>query len=491
MSLFATYPQMKLEAIERSQAIIEFETDGTIISANENFLKATGYSLAEIRGKHHSLFMPPEERDLPAYKQFWADLRAGKFQQAEYRRIAKGGREFWIQASYNPMYGRDGKCKRIVKVATDITAQKLCHADLQGQINAINRVQAVIQFSLDGTILDANENFLNTVGYRLDEIRGHHHSMFVDPAERDSPEYRRFWESLRAGQYMAGEFHRLGRGGRDIWIQASYNPIFDASGRVCKVVKFATDVTAQVAERKRRERRQAIDQELKEIAQAITAANEQAAGAASASSQTSSNVQSVAAGTEQLASSIHEIGSQVARALDVAKDAVGQAARTNGIVSGLADAAQKIGAIVELINSIAGQTNLLALNATIEAARAGATGKGFAVVASEVKHLAAQTSKATEEIASQIDAVQASTGEAVTAIAAITNTISQINDISGGIAAAVHQQQAVTAEIARNMHSASEGVDEITRNLGALSSATAQIDAANQKVQEAQRAVAA
>ncbi|MGU3495319.1 PAS domain S-box protein [Xanthobacteraceae bacterium A53D] len=491
MSIFASHAQMRLEAIERAQAVIEFETDGTIVSANENFLKAVGYTLGEIRGKHHSIFMPAEERDQPAYKQFWADLRAGKFQQAEYRRIAKGGREFWIQASYNPILGRDGKAKRIVKVATDITAAKTHNADLQSQINAINRVQAVIQFQIDGTILDANENFLATVGYRLDDIRGQHHSLFMDPAERDTAEYRRFWDTLRSGQYMAGEFHRVGKGGREIWIQASYNPVFDACGKVYKVVKFATDITAQVAERQRRERRQAIDKELAEIAQAITAANQQAAGAATASTQTSSNVQSVAAGTEQLASSIHEIGTQVARALDVAKDAVGQAARTNGIVSSLADAAQKIGAIVELINSIAGQTNLLALNATIEAARAGATGKGFAVVASEVKHLASQTSKATEEIASQIDAVQASTSEAVTAIASITNTISQINDISGGIAAAVHQQQAVTSEIARNMHSAAEGVDEITRNLGALSSATAQIDAANQKVQEAQRAAAA
>ncbi len=488
--MFSSQADAKLAAIQKSQAIIEFEPDGTIISANPNFLSAMGYTLAEIRGKHHSLFMPPEERDTTDYRQFWEDLRAGKFQRSEFRRLAKGGREIWIQASYNPVVSSGGEVRRIIKVATDITGQKTHNADLQGQIDAINRVQAVIQFDLDGTILDANENFLKTMGYTLAEVQGRPHAIFMDPQERETPAYRAFWNSLRAGTFQQAEFRRLAKGGREVWIQASYNPIFDASGRVYKVVKYATDITAQVQERMRRERRRCIDKELSEIAEAITAANHQAAAAASASTQASSGVQSVAAGAEELVASIHEIGSQVSRALDVASNAVGQAVRTKEIVSGLASVAQKIGAVVELINSIAGQTNLLALNATIEAARAGESGKGFAVVASEVKNLASQTARATEEITGQIVAVQASTSDAVGAIAGITETISEINDISSGIAAAVQQQSAVTSEISRSMHAAAGGVGEITRNLTSLSSATAQIDAANRKVLEAQREVA-
>ncbi|OYX14564.1 MAG: chemotaxis protein [Rhizobiales bacterium 32-66-8] len=490
MPFFKSQAASKLDAIERSQAVIEFEPSGKIITANENFLTLLGYRLEEVRGKHHSLFMPERERGTPAYQRFWDELASGKYQQAEFCRITKDGREVWIQGSYNPILGPTGKTLRVVKVASDITQQKQVNADLQSQINAINRVQAVIQFALDGTILDANQNFLETLGYSLEEIRGKHHSIFVDQAERTSPDYRRFWDRLREGEFQAAEFRRIAKSGQEVWIQASYNPIFDANGRIYKIVKFATDITEMVKERVRREKRRAIDSELKEISQAITSANGQAAAAASASHETSSSVQSVAAGAEELVASIREIGTQVTRSLSVAQDAVSQATRTNGVVSGLEDAAKKIGAVVQLITSIAGQTNLLALNATIEAARAGESGRGFAVVASEVKNLATQTAQATQEIANQITDVQASTTEAVAALTHITVTISQINDISSSIASAVEEQSSVTAEIARNMHMAAGGVGEITRTLSSLSSATAQIDAANQKVQRAQQEAA-
>lgn len=234
-----------VRAINRSQAIIEFSIDGTILRANENFLKTVGYSLADIRGKHHSLFVDPGERDSPDYKAFWKRLAAGTFQSGEYRRIGKGGREVWLQASYNPILGPLGQAARVVKVASDITAQKRIALDAAGKMAAISRAQAVIEFTLDGTILDANENFLATVGYGRDEIIGQHHRLFVDAREQGTPAYKAFWEALARGTFQAAEFRRLGKNGREIWLQASYNPIFDTLGRPFKVVKFATDITQE------------------------------------------------------------------------------------------------------------------------------------------------------------------------------------------------------------------------------------------------------
>jgi methyl-accepting chemotaxis protein len=235
----------KLTAIDRSQAVIEFRLDGTVITANENFLRTMGYRLDEVRGKPHSMFVDPAERDGAAYRAFWESLRRGEFQTAEYRRIGKGGREVWIRATYNPILDWRGRPKRVVKFATDVTPDKLRSADAAGQIAAINRSQAVIEFALDGTILSANENFLAAMGYRLDEVQGRHHGMFVEPAHRESAGYRAFWASLGRGEYQAAEFRRVGKGGREVWIQASYNPILDPAGKPLKVVKFATDITQE------------------------------------------------------------------------------------------------------------------------------------------------------------------------------------------------------------------------------------------------------
>jgi len=235
----------KIAAILRSQAVIEFDMDGTIVTANDNFLKALGYTLAEIQGKHHSMFVEPAYRDSPEYKQFWRDLNDGKFQAAEYKRIGKGGREVWIQASYNPIFDANGKPFKVVKFATDVTGTKLRNADYQGQIAAVGKTQAVIEFNLDGTIIDANENFLKTLGYSLDEIKGRHHGMFVEPAYRDSPEYKQFWRDLNEGKFQTAEYKRFGKGGKVVWIQGSYNPILALNGRPFKVVKFATNITGR------------------------------------------------------------------------------------------------------------------------------------------------------------------------------------------------------------------------------------------------------
>ena len=415
MSLFKSTNNMsaQIDAINKSQAVIEFSMDGTILDANENFLRALGYALPEIKGKNHSMFVGAIERNSAGYKTFWEALRRGKYQAAEYKRVGKGGRDIWIQASYNPILNRQGEPVKIIKFATDITEKTLLNMDYRGKIEAINRSQAVIEFDMGGTVLDANENFLATLGYRLEEIKGKSHSLFVEPEEQNSIEYKAFWDALRRGEYQAAEYKRLGKGGKIVWIQASYNPILNEEGVAVKVIKFATDISAQMEEQLRRaEIQKGIDRDLGEITNAVDNTKNQAASVSGAADETSSNVQSLAAGIEELVASVGEINRQVSSALDVSSEAVDQAKSTNGVVSGLADSAQNIGDVVGMISDIAEQTNLLALNATIESARAGDAGKGFAVVASEVKSLASQTAKATEEISKQINEMQSTTQDA-------------------------------------------------------------------------------
>ncbi len=483
--------QAQLDALEKSQATIQFDMDGTIITANDLFLNALGYTLEEIKGKHHSMFVDAAFKESAEYTAFWENLRRGEFQAAEYKRIGKGGKEVWIQASYNPIKGRDGKPFKVVKYATDITAQKLKSADVAGQIAAIQKSQAVIEFNLDGTVITANENFLNVLGYTLDDIRGQHHSMFVETSYRSSPEYKAFWESLRRGEFQAAEYMRIGKGGKEVWIQASYNPILDMNGKPFKVVKFATDITAAVQDRKRRaELQKQIDADLEKISEAVDKATAQATNAATASSETSQNVQAVASGSEELAASVSEISNQVATSTRISGEAVERVNQTTQTVSGLVDAAQKIGDVVSLINDIADQTNLLALNATIEAARAGDAGKGFAVVASEVKNLASQTGKATEEISEQILSVQSATNSAVEAIDSIGTIIGQVNETSAAIAAAVEEQTAVTQDMSANMQTAASGVNAISEGMGEIAEVTRFINESTTKVKEASAALA-
>ena len=479
-----------LDAFSRSQALIEFKPDGTILTANDNFLNALGYTLSEVQGQHHRMFVDAEYAKSAAYKQFWDDLAHGKFQADEFKRIGKAGNEVWIQASYNPVINKAGKVIKVVKIATDVTAEKLRQADFEGQVNAINKSQAVIHFDLGGTILDANDNFLTTLGYRLEEIKGQHHSMFVDVSYRASDAYRQFWKNLAAGEFQADEFKRIGKNGKEVWIQASYNPIFDASGRPFKVVKFATDITEQVRERHRRaDVQKSIDADLNEIATTLSTTSEQASSSAAASEETASSVQTVAAAAEELVASIQEISRQVQTAQDVSRNAVDEAKQSSHIMSGLSEDAKTIGNVIELIQNIADQTNLLALNATIEAARAGEAGKGFAVVASEVKSLASQTSKATEEISAQVTSVQSTTEDAVQAIDTIMSIITQVSDISTSIASAVEEQTVVTREISENMQNASQGVEVVTANIQAISASATQIDAAARKVRDASRSI--
>ena len=493
-----------LLAVGASQAMIEFELDGTVRTANDNFLRALGYTLDEIKGRSHAMFVEERYRTSPEYREFWAKLRRGEFVASEFKRIAKDGRDVWIQASYNPIVGADGKPYKVVKLATDITEAKLRAADAAGQLAAIGKAQAVIEFDMDGTIRTANDNFLRTLGYSLDEVRGRHHGMFVDDASRSSGDYREFWAKLQRGEYVVQEFRRIAKGGRDVWIQASYNPIQDLNGKPFKVVKYATDITAQVVMRKRMEEvlkgvannAQSLataSGELSAVSQQMSSNAEETASQANAVSaaaeQVSANVQTVASGTEEMSASIREIAKSAADAARVASSAVSVAASTNRTVAKLGDSSAEVGNVIKVITSIAQQTKLLALNATIEAARAGEAGKGFAVVANEVKELAKETAKATEDISAKIEAIQADTRGAVNAIGEIGRIISQINDLQTTIASAVEEQTATTNEMTRNVAEGAKGSNEIARNITGVATAARDTTVGAARALEAARAL--
>lgn len=422
----------KIAAIERSQAMIEFNLDGTIVSANQLFLNAMGYTLDEIRGQHHSMFVTPADRNSAAYAAFWASLNRGEYQAAEYKRVGKGGKEIWILATYNPIFDEDGKPIKVIKFASDVTEQKLRTANFSGQIEAIGKSQAVIEFNLDGIVLNANENFLGVMGYALSEIQGKHHSMFVPAEERGDAAYTAFWAALQRGEYQTAEYQRVGKNGKQVWIQASYNPILDLNGAPYKVVKYASDVTAQVIARMKSERVRGM-------------------------------MESVAAGAEELNASVREITEAMMKSRDTAMSAVGKVDVADGQAQRLAAAAQAMSGIVELIGNITGQINLLALNATIESARAGEAGRGFAVVASEVKNLATQAKQATDRISNEINSLNGISGDVVEALNAIKHEIQNVSEYVTATAAAVEQQSVVTNEMSSSMQRAAEEAASIGR----------------------------
>lgn len=474
--LWASSSQATVLAFSRSQAMIEFSPDGIILSANGNFLKTMGYRLEEIKGKHHRMFVPSADAETADYRAFWDTLQQGRFHRGEYLRTTRDGREVWLQATYNPVLDRHGQPIKIVKIATDVTEQRLRLADYEGQLQAIRRSQAVIEFDLAGTVLQANDNFLAAMGYRLDEILGKPHSLFVDPTYEQTSDYRAFWDRLRQGEYFAAEFKRIGKGGREVWIQATYNPILDPKGRPFKVVKYATDITDQVLKRQKTEIVGAqVDRNLGSIVQSIGDITQQTTLVAGATTQTSSGVQTVASATEELSISIAEVSSNIIRSKGAVDGAMSSVTSVGEKAARLAAAADAMTGVIRFIQDIAANINLLALNATIEAARAGEAGKGFTVVASEVKNLAQQVSQATDTIAHEIAEVQAiSTGVSET-LSEITSAMISVQDGVTGVASAMEEQTAVTRDISMNMQTTATAVTDIDgsirRILGAVEAA--------------------
>jgi methyl-accepting chemotaxis protein len=353
------------QALDKSMALIEFDVEGRVLLANDNFLSVVGYSRDEVIGQHHRIFCPPEYARSRAYSEFWTKLRSGQFQSGQFLRLSKPGAHIWLEASYSPVKDSHGRVVKFVKAATDITAKVQDLLTKDGMVTAISRSMAVIEFDLDGKVVSANENFLGTMGYSRSAVIGHHHRMFCTQDERESSSYQKFWEKLRHGEFITGQFKRINKSGNVVWLRASYNPIFDPEGRVCKVIKYASDVTSQILqhEAEARSAKVAYDTAL--------ATDEDAQRGSVVVRQTTCIVQSI---EEELL-------------------------KASGSIEALNDQSMIISTIVKTIKSIADQTNMLALNAAIEAARAGTHGKGFAVVADEVRNLASRTSKATAEIA--------------------------------------------------------------------------------------------
>ncbi|QIJ75041.1 PAS domain-containing protein [Methylobacterium sp. NI91] len=430
----------QIAAIGRSQAVIQFDLDGTVRSANANFLDALGYAAHEVEGRHHSLFVTREEAGSAEYRAFWEALARGEYRAGEFLRVGKDGREVWIQATYNPIFDPSGRPFKVVKYASDITEAKRNAADMSGRVEAARRSQAVIEFEMDGTVLDANDNFLSALGYTLPEVQGRNHRMFVTPDYAASPAYAQFWATLRAGQFTSAVYQRVGKDGRDVWIQASYNPVLDPGGRPFKVVKYAFDISESMAMR---------------------------AGALSMAEETLGRVRAVAVASEELHRISASIAEQMNRSHAAVGDIQGRMSAAGALSAKLDDAAAAMTGVVEVITGIAEQINLLALNATIEAARAGAAGRGFAVVATEVKSLAEQARAATTRITGEIGAMQSVSREVGTALVSTAAVVDTVQGFIAQTTADSARQRATTGQVNTDMHATATSVAEFATRLDA------------------------
>ncbi len=528
-----------LKALGRSLAIIEFEPNGKIITANENFCRLLGYELPEIEGKHHSMFVDPDYVRSSDYKEFWAKLGRGEFDAREYKRFGKGGKEVWIQASYNPVVSKPGTVLKVVKVATDITAAKLLAAENACKLDAISRAQPVIEYSADGKILTANENFTKMFGYALEKIQGQQHRIFVDAAYAQSAEYQEFWRKLNRGECINEEYKRVGAGGKEIWIQASYNPIFDLDNRVVKVVNYMTDVTTrntavnQIASGLSRLAEGDLEQRIEvefipsldrlrvdfnasletlERSMSAISANSQAirtgTGEISTAAddlsrrteQQASSLEETAAALEQITATVKKTAEGAKHARDVVSTAKVDADKSGEVVreamaamTGIDKSSKQISQIIGVIDEIAFQTNLLALNAGVEAARAGDAGRGFAVVASEVRALAQRSAEAAKEIKGLISTSTAQVDQGVLLVTqtgkALERIVAQVVEINGIITdiAASAQEQATGLQ---QVNTAVNEMDQVTqKNAAMVEETTAASHALSNETEELGRLV--
>ena len=371
-----------LRALDRSTAIVHLGLDGKVIKANPLFGDIFGLRPQELEGQPHAMLCVPDYAASAQYQDFWRRLRAGETFGGLFQRRHKDGHLVWLRATYNPVFNAAGKVTRIVKLASDVTAQVEDRLRSAGVLEAIDRSMAVIAFSPDGHVQHANGNFVQCMGYQLDDVLGQHHRMFCTRDYAASPAYASFWDGLRQGRYHQGQVQRVTRQGRTVWLEASYNPVFTQEGTVSGVVKVATDITDKVLQGQARQ-------------QGVDTAYQIAQETQGLSTQSGHTVQQAVQRIEAMAAAF--------------EDAVQR-------VTALGRQTQGIGATVGAIRRVADQTNLLALNAAIEAARAGESGRGFAVVAGEVRQLAANSKAATDDISQTIAAIQ-------TEVAALTATM--------------------------------------------------------------------
>jgi len=514
-----------LIALDKTVAIIEFDLNGSILSANDNFLNTMGYALEEIVSQHHKIFVDSKEINLAEYKQFWSNLNAGIPCSGRFYRHKKNGEGVWLEASYNPVLDENGKPIKVVKFATDITNKVSEELDAKAQIAAINNVMAVIEFKPDGTILNANANFLKTMGYSLSEIKGQHHKMFASLDYATSKEYKEFWASLADGQAFSGTYCRLGKGNKRVWLEASYNPIMDAKGNVVKVIKYATDIgsnsnaqllnkvvedvantitaiaqgdlAVKLMSHSNKDKPSLYDEDIQTLSHAIEnmvvklkeviSVASKAAGIVKDSAKEISNdanslndrvheqvneLQHTSNTMDEMNSAVQETSSHTQKANQVAEEVQNKAnqgvevmQQTIDAMSSIQESSEKVADIVALIDGIAFQTNLLALNAAVEAARAGEQGRGFAVVAGEVRSLAQKSAEAAKDIKILIDETVSRVNQGSTMASESGLVLSSINE-------SISEVTKMISHIADASQNQAQGINEVHNSIRHLESST-------------------
>ena len=414
-----------LDAIHASTASVTFDLNANVVESNALFQQVMGYSASSLPGMNHRAFCEPGYAGSPAYQAFWQSLREGKPFIGRVKRLRSNGDEVWLEATYNPIKDASGKITGFIKFATDITPRVQEASRNRAVLDAVNRVMASIEFTLDGTITKVNENFLKVMGYQEAELIGQPHRRLCTPEFANSREYAQLWDQLRSGRFFSGQIKRIARDGSERWLEASYNPVFDESGKVVSVIKFATDITTNVQTQKQ------------ERDSALFAFN--------TSQQTRHWAEEGVNNISDSVSNIENMANEIATAAQS--------------VQSLGKHSQQIGTIVQTIKDIADQTNLLALNAAIEAARAGETGRGFAVVADEVRKLAERTSMSTAEISGMVTAIQNQTGTAV-------NNMDQIKTLVEGSVDQVNKVGDVINQIRQGADSVVTAIQQMALDKG-------------------------